>query len=63
MWTFHRNHIILDLLTMIFIVRKQFEFTVGKLQLVHKPQFSQPALSCSKLTVETLEQIVKYIQS
>ena len=63
MWTFHRNHIMLDLLTMIFIVRKQFEFTIGKLQLVYKPQFFQPAFACSKLTVETLEQSVKYVQS
>ena len=26
-------------------------------------EFSQPAITCSKLTIETLEQGVKYVQS
>ena len=28
-----------------------------------KSAFAQPAIACSKLTIETLEQGVKYVQS
>ena len=34
---------------------------VCDLKRSHK--FSQPAITCSKLTIETLEQGVKYVQS
>ena len=29
----------------------------------HKWMITQPAITCSKLTIETLEQSVKYVQS
>ena len=32
-------------------------------QLVHDFSFTQPAITCSNLTIETLEQGVKYVQS
>ena len=28
-----------------------------------KPYFTHPAITCSKLTIETLEKDVKYVQS
>ena len=33
------------------------------LLLVYHEDFTQPAIACSKLTIETLEQGVKYVQS
>ena len=30
---------------------------------MHKEEQTQPAIACSKLTIETLEQGVKYVQS
>ena len=32
-------------------------------QLIESRNHSQPAITCSKLTMETLEQGVKYVQS
>ena len=32
-------------------------------QMVFSSECSQPAITCSKLTIETLEQGVKYVQS
>ena len=34
-----------------------------KVNLVEDPSATQPAFTCSKLTIETLEQGVKYVQS
>ena len=36
---------------------------VQKLNGLSKLELSQPAFTCSKLTIETLEQGVKYVQS
>ena len=33
------------------------------LKFVKNTKISQPAITCSKLTIETLEQDVKYVQS
>ena len=32
-------------------------------KLIGKITYTQPAITCSKLTIETLEQGVKYVQS
>ena len=37
--------------------------TVRKLVLAENKVHSQPSITCSKLTIETLEQDVKYVQS
>ena len=34
-----------------------------KIKIKKKSKLSQPAITCSKLTIETLEQGVKYVQS
>ena len=36
--------------------------TVVKKEICSPFQISQPAITCSKLTIETLEQGVKYVQ-
>ena len=41
----------------IFIFK--FDFSLHRINIVH----TQPAFTCSKLTIETLEQGVKYVQS
>ena len=44
---------------------KHFKKGVSKLEAVIQkfPKATQEAITCSKLTVETLEQSVKYVQS
>ena len=34
-----------------------------KEKFIVKEQYTQPAITCSKLTIETLKQGVKYVQS
>ena len=34
-----------------------------RLVFIYQTQITQPAITCSKLTIETLEQGVKYVQS
>ena len=54
---------------MIFILKKKmYHFWYHKYNYAISgsdflPRVSQPAFTCSKLTIETLEQGVKYVQS
>ena len=38
-------------------------FVENSYNLKNKTNITQPAITCSKLTIETLEQGVKYVQS
>ena len=40
-----------------------FKFIIDKNDEKHFPVTAQPAITCSKLTIETLDQGVKYVQS
>ena len=42
---------------------QDIQYDTGEILLKHHPSFSQPAITCLKLTIETLEQGVKYVQS
>ena len=40
-----------------------FFFQLGEKYYIYIDTRTQPAITCSKLTIETLEQSVKYVQS
>ena len=40
-----------------------FSKFLAPLTMIVDPKVNQPAITCSKLTIETLEQGVKYVQS
>ena len=65
--TFYKHDKVNEIITInfsisnIFVSLKQSSFR--KKVSLKKVKISQPAITCSKLTIETLEQGVKYVQS
>ena len=51
------------MLSLLFSRKVAYFLTLAIFFFVRKQTLSQPAITCSKLTIETLEQGVKYVQS
>ena len=57
--------ILISIIETVELIRRKFYFIISKLSLLlfHGNIYTQPTFTCSKLTIETLEQGVKYVQS
>ena len=57
------ENVIVKIITSVFVIKLMKRIMMQKRDKMKIPTLSQPAIACSKLTIETLEQGVKYVQS